>query len=888
MFPSYNQFRQQAKAPIISPEVRGLLAKIISAYSPVVAVRQMEQAAKLTDAKFPALENLQKNMRAGKASKEACWAYYYWLHHERMDSPALATLDRLIGLDSSEWFTRAPNLSDYLGVYRVQNSVHFTRGTTDLIGREHEQATLRSFLEDKRPFSWLQLAGEAGQGKSRLALELIDEAKGAGWSCGFLSEEGLGKFRSHWAKWEPDAPTLIVVDYILGKESDVAVMFQQLVGRATEFFRPVRLLLLERQPWNHGGLERPSIGRAEFFPSPHGHAAWFLDICKSLSPEDERLLASRFGVGVVALQGLDGDHLSSIVRKVLEYNGLALPSSDSIKEKLARIDGSGRPLFALLLGESLVAGDFSENWSREDLLTATLHREQAKRWSGQITSIQPPKLDGAGPSMRLARLATMVGGLDGLAISRNPSLSERLLFDVDELFEAMVLVDAPRGTGAPLSGFIPPVRPDLLGEWFVLWAFASGSVESVRLARDGWSVSPNKMAAFLNRCCASFPHRPELHWLLDLLPEDEAGRLTYHANGARLVNTLVMSGATELPSTLREVLVYQAATMADPLAMHTLGVLKLEGVLWEQHVEQGRVLLEKAIEAGYTPSFVSLAGMLIVQNESEGSLQRAFSLLESAAMAGEATGMAMLASCYARGIGTPPDSKMAFEWSSKAASCGDPLGYLELAHCYWKGLGTPPSPERRIECYERAASSGNLVAMVMLGECLLEGIGGAMDRQTGLAWIERAARADSSEAMFMLALRYFSGRGVGKDAATGFYWLSLAAKNGEQEAMLALARLLESGPEARRDQASAIYWHRRAAEAGNSESQLFLAIRHFAAAGVEGNDDAIAEWFKQYDLSEGPAAFLELASRYLTEIGAAPSHELLHRLRSVAYTFSSV
>jgi hypothetical protein len=138
--------------------------------------------------------------------------------------------------------TGSPTLRSFFSDVRVENDLHFSKHVVDVLGRDSERERLRSFLADQKPFLWLQLAGVGGQGKSRLAFDLVEEAKThLGWDAGFMTEEGLDEFSDRWSEWQPDKPTLIVVDYILGKEKSV--------GR----------LSLARAAWHHAQKSCPPV-----------------------------------------------------------------------------------------------------------------------------------------------------------------------------------------------------------------------------------------------------------------------------------------------------------------------------------------------------------------------------------------------------------------------------------------------------------------------------------------------------------------------------------------------------------------------------------------------------------------------------------------------------
>lgn len=126
----------------------------------------------------------------------------------------------------------------------------FRQRSTRVVGRERELAQLRDFLESDADFAWWQIAGEGGQGKSRLALHLVDELDAA-WDAGFIDAEELENF--DWKREPFEVPTLCIVDYAAApqKAANVVKAITALAGRADgsanpQLDAPVRLLVLER------------------------------------------------------------------------------------------------------------------------------------------------------------------------------------------------------------------------------------------------------------------------------------------------------------------------------------------------------------------------------------------------------------------------------------------------------------------------------------------------------------------------------------------------------------------------------------------------------------------------------------------------------------------
>ncbi len=97
------------------------------------------------------------------------------------------------------------------------NDMAFMARQTAFVGREHELQALEQFMAGESPLCWWQVAGQAGQGKSRFALQFLDHyCQGNGlykdWDCGFLSQDDLRT--TTWNKVKFNKPTLVIIDYV--------------------------------------------------------------------------------------------------------------------------------------------------------------------------------------------------------------------------------------------------------------------------------------------------------------------------------------------------------------------------------------------------------------------------------------------------------------------------------------------------------------------------------------------------------------------------------------------------------------------------------------------------------------------------------------------------
>jgi len=287
----------------------------------------------------------------------------------------------------------------------------YSARAVELLGREEAMDRLRAFLGCDGGFAWLQVAGVGGQGKSRLGWELILAARDDGWQAGLLERVDLDAFAEHWATWQPGRPHLLVLDYVIGREAAIKPVLQTLAGRAAELRKPVRLLLLERQRWDRGGLgaltRAGDGGRGLGFD---GRAEWFLALAERPDGNDPRLETTRFEDGVLELERLADADLVAIVRRIAELNRTASAGAEialgdtAITDQLRHIDSAGRPLYAYFLGQALADGADPTNggsgsgWRREDLLNATLERDRNTRWRDASAWTPPASATTARPS----------------------------------------------------------------------------------------------------------------------------------------------------------------------------------------------------------------------------------------------------------------------------------------------------------------------------------------------------------------------------------------------------------------------------------------------------------------------------------------------------------
>lgn len=156
---------------------------------------------------------------------------------------------------------------------------------------------------------------------------------------------------------------------MVGHEPEIKAVLDTLKVLSQEFHFTVRILFVERQPWDGCPLvilNEPKGEKSKDKLEIGGLAEWFIELADD--DEDEDLLAYRFqeNHGLVFLQKLLPEDLVNIVRKVANHFGTELTlDSNHIATQLRRIDKEGRPLYAYFLGKILADDPNADNLNRE-------------------------------------------------------------------------------------------------------------------------------------------------------------------------------------------------------------------------------------------------------------------------------------------------------------------------------------------------------------------------------------------------------------------------------------------------------------------------------------------------------------------------------------------
>lgn len=674
------------------------------------------------------------------------------------------------------------------------NKNYYANAALEVIGRKKQQDRLKAFLNCDLNVAWFQLAGEAGQGKSRLAFDLMYEAKDLGWRAGFLWENDIEFFKDQWRDWQPDKPHLLIFDYVIGREHVIKPIIQTLISRQGQFQHKIRILLVERQRWDRGNqINMRSQGNEDALGLSGYKASWYRNLCEDSEHRDSDL-PCRFEDGIEELMELDRDDLVAIIKQLFSGEELTIPD-DTLKEVLERIDNSGRPLYAYLLAQQLSeTQEGYQSWTKIDLLNKQLERDK-RRWEKAFWKDgkkAAPTWGDNHSAMKLAVLATMIRGVE----FQDTHLKEHFgNIDASIRREAVAITSGNLVNDDIRPRTIGALEPDLLGTWFVLYCFHN-DLEYKELLNIAWQYSPENTAVFLLRVVQDFIDLPEKYKRLGVT-EKLLAQTPPHEDHYRVLAKVTDDIATKfyeknlsVPSNLFFV-VEHSANSFDVDAMNSLGYFYHQGIGGERNLKKGAEWFQRAVNHGNINAINSLAvcyekGLGVNQN-----LKKAVSLYKQGIKHGSGIAMTYLALCYQNGEGVKQSWKKAVDLYKAAIKQGVSQAMINLGVCYETGLIVKQNWDKAIDLYEQASRKGHSTAMVNLGICYQKGLGNVKQNwPKAIKLYQQAMGQGNSAAMGCLGLLYEKGEGVEKDWNKAIHLYQKAVMAGEEKATVNIQNML--------------------------------------------------------------------------------------------------
>jgi len=443
-----------------------------------------------------------------------------------------------------------------------------------LTGRDQEFEHLRAFLESDARLKWHLVVGSGGQGKSRLALELILYAHEQGWHAGFFRRDTP---YTDWHRWNPERDTLIVFDYASLQAGTIRQALLALHEKTRQENCPrLRVLLLERYlderaQWfetlvakdsssDRAILELhyyqpPRLSADEWRPLAHaGIGALSGEMYAPLSPS--RLFET---IQPYRLQPLQEDHFLQLMYEYYQRYGQptqAVLEREQLRDALHALpEGDYRPLFAAFAAEAIAAEgiDAVRRWNAQQLVKWVLDRDH-KHWEQRNIDLK---------HTNLVAFATVVGEL---SIEEATTLGKdhpELFPDIEKEFVQEHYNALTAYTHSESNDRLVGILPDLLGELFILerlgnnyqlgTGFRRAQSDTEQIIRLAWKYTrqtegaeQHPIMAFITRCAGDFPDHPCLETLLRIQPEEEEKNPIYQDTLVVALTRLTTDGSQKL------------------------------------------------------------------------------------------------------------------------------------------------------------------------------------------------------------------------------------------------------------------------------------------------------------------------------------------------------
>jgi tetratricopeptide (TPR) repeat protein len=331
------------------------------------------------------------------------------------------------------------------------------------IGREPVMADLRTWMEKDQPISVRVLTARGGGGKTRLALELCDEATRRGWFAGFVTDRELLRFlaQQNLSTWGWSRPTLVVLDYAASRARLLHEWLVELADNAGGSGHPLRLLLLERHA-------DPSMG---WWLEAFGRGGGDADAVR-------RLLDPAGGPFILPAVGASERRV--IFGAALEQvgGGLQPPETPDFARRLAELSWGGEPLFLIMAGLTAARAGLAHVLA---LSPTDVVFEVAKHELHRIREIGKHRGIDGGFLAHMAAYVTLCQGLSRSQAEEAIAEEKRALRydsggDPPRVYDA--LYDALPGEGTSVA----PILPDLLGEAVTVLALGDGNSQNAEEA----------------------------------------------------------------------------------------------------------------------------------------------------------------------------------------------------------------------------------------------------------------------------------------------------------------------------------------------------------------------------------------------------------------------
>ena len=319
-------------------------------------------------------------------------------------------------------------------------------------GREEELQVLSDFTKARGSFSWLAITGEGGSGKTRLVYEFTNSMRLKGWNIIKVGRDDLQNPTELNKRVTEGGKNIVWADYGQSFAKELGRWMTNLAS--PPFSSTNRIIVIERE-------------QSEIDSS----------LLSMLSEEDYngRLKDALWGGRFLKLKALGVQGIADIMRSYCAYRKKSIDgnSISALLQVLENVDpGLMRPLYALFITDAYCAGEDPRHWDRTRVLDWMVEREEKlraahlRRCTGQGSRNQTEAFDA------VCFIATINGDI---GIEEIKAEYKDCWEKYEKAFMHTItgndLEACIEGSGLSENGTVKAVRPDLLGEYYVLKKF---------------------------------------------------------------------------------------------------------------------------------------------------------------------------------------------------------------------------------------------------------------------------------------------------------------------------------------------------------------------------------------------------------------------------------
>lgn len=416
------------------------------------------------------------------------------------------------------------------------------------VGRDAELEQLLRFVQDEeeRPFRWWAVTAPGGAGKTRLAFELQNALlRAGGWDVAALHPSLLQREDLKLSELSNAYPgrTLLIADYVQQYTEELHGLLAQLSAPNLRRQSPLRLLLLERNV-------KDENGRYLWLEQIHRYDRRIQESCLPRKPLELEPLRPRQPEEEDPLLRLIRDFAKTLCAagaKAERLLPLAAGWEKKVRDQLNSVDPElVRPLYAMMLTDAWLHNPDAPSWGPETLLDRITEREwdlaERELWPYR-EPLTPNQRDACRLLLALSTLLS-VGGDTPLA-----QLEELLPWDWALLARAAEAhaaeLDNREGAapaavlltraGLAYNGKAQPLRPDILGEFFVLRRLEEAPEKQRADFYDAALSKPAAAELFFTRALTDHPK----------LTVEELGRLAEEAEDCPPARALALTLLTQ-------------------------------------------------------------------------------------------------------------------------------------------------------------------------------------------------------------------------------------------------------------------------------------------------------------------------------------------------------